>query len=428
MANVVPFRGVRYNPAIFTNLSDVTAPPYDKNSDAEFLKDKHPCNDNIARIVCDAKSDIHKRLTDMINNRTLIRDEKPALYVYEQIFSLNDGKPAHSLKGIISLAELKDYSENVIIPYEDVKTDSFGDTFNIISSTKGNIEPMVALYSDENETIARLMEKNIERTPDITFMTDENIHQKVWIMEDCDVIDKITEFFKGRQIFIASGHENYESALRYRNERHKEDGTPVGSADYDYIMTMLVSMSSSGLFSFPTHRLVRNLNHFDETMTVGFMADLFTVSKIHFTEGDYASIILDRLAQTVDEKLVALYTGADHYYLLKLKNFDVTDAALPDKTSAYRHLDVTVLNKLILENNIGIDLDGSNIEEFLSYTRDASYAIEAVRSGKEQCAFLINPTKISEIRSIAAANERMPQYSTYFKPGFVSGIVINKFV
>lgn len=427
MAKVVPFRGVRYNPAIFTNLNDVTAPPHDKNSESDFFSLSDVNEYNIARVTCDPKADIDKLLSDMLDNKILIRDETPALYIYEQIFSLNDGKPAHSLKGIICLTELCDYSENTVLPFEDVVHDTSGRASDIIASSKSDTEPIFSLYSDDNETIARLMEKNIERAPDITFNTSDNIHQNVWIVTDCDVLSKVTEFFKNRQIFIASGHDNYEAALRYRDERHKKDGTPVGSADYDYVMTMLVSMSSSGLFSFPTHRLIRNLDRFDETMTVGFLTEQFAASKIHFTEGDYASIITDRLAQTVDEKLIALYTGADHYYLLKLKNFDASDMAFPDKSPAYRHLDVTVLHKLILENNFGIASDTSDAEKFISYTKDASYAIDSVRSGKSQCAFLINPTKISEIRSIATANERMPLCSTYFKPGFVSGIVINKF-
>ena len=63
----------------------------------------------------------------------------------------------------------------------------------------------------------------------------------------------------------------------------------------------------------------------------------------------------------------------------------------------------------------------------LVYMRDAAEAVKAVQSGEFQCAFLINPTKISEIRDVASANEKMPQKSTYFWPKLVTGLVINKF-
>ena len=186
-------------------------------------------------------------------------------------------------------------------------------------------------------------------------------------------------------------------------------------------------MSNSGLFVFPTHRLVKNLEKFDETMLIGFLTEDFSASKIYFTEGDYASIITDRLANTVDEKLFALYTGGNYYYLLKLKNFDAADAAGDGMSEALRRLDVTVLHKLILERYLGIDMENMKNQKNLAYMREASDAVAAVRSGEYQCAFLINPTKISEIKEVALANEKMPQKSTYFWPKLTTGLVINKF-
>ena len=35
--------------------------------------------------------------------------------------------------------------------------------------------------------------------------------------------------------------------------------------------------------------------------------------------------------------------------------------------------------------------------------------IEAVKNGEFDCAFLINPPKVSEIKQIAEDNEKMPQ-------------------
>ncbi|MDO5479994.1 MAG: DUF1015 domain-containing protein, partial [Clostridia bacterium] len=61
------------------------------------------------------------------------------------------------------------------------------------------------------------------------------------------------------------------------------------------------------------------------------------------------------------------------------------------------------------------------------YLREATDTIEAVKNKEAQCAFLINPTKVSEIREVALENEKMPQKSTYFWPKLVTGIVINKF-
>ena len=46
-------------------------------------------------------------------------------------------------------------------------------------------------------------------------------------------------------------------------------------------------------------------------------------------------------------------------------------------------------------------------------------------SGKAQCAFILNPTRVAEIRDVAASGEKMPQKSTYFYPKLITGLVIN---
>ncbi|MEG1477436.1 MAG: hypothetical protein RSC38_06855, partial [Oscillospiraceae bacterium] len=44
-------------------------------------------------------------------------------------------------------------------------------------------------------------------------------------------------------------------------------------------------------------------------MAIGFLTDDFVASKIHFTEGDFAEIMIEKLRNTVDEKLFAFTLG-----------------------------------------------------------------------------------------------------------------------
>lgn len=437
MAKVVPFKGFRYNTEKFSNLDSVTAPPYDIVS-ADGVQELYNKDEyNIERIDngmdFDSDTDDNNRytrsgdyLSKWIKEQALIRESDDAFYIYEQIFSLNDGKPAHSLKGIISLVQLAEFSENIILPHEETISKAKDDRLKLMRATAANTSPIYSLYLDEEETIARLIEANSEGEPDISFMAAD-IKQNLWIVKDKEVLNRITKLFENKKLYIADGHHRYETALNYRRERHKADGSGIGTKDYDYIMMMLVSASNSGLFVFPTHRLVKNIDRFDETMLVGFLTEGFSAAKIYFTEGDYASIITDKLADALDDKLFALYTGGNYYYLLKLKNLAAADAAVPNKSEAYRHLDVTVLHKLILEKYLGIDEDNMKNQTNLVYMREAADAVAAVQSGEYQCAFLINPTKISEIRAVASAGEKMPQKSTYFWPKLITGLVLNKF-
>lgn len=438
MAKVIPFRGLRYNNEKFNDLNTVTAPPYDIISDAEkqelYNKDEH----NIVRVdfgmdfVDDnEKSNRYTRsgeyLQEWIKNQALIFEDKPVFYIYEQIFSLGDEEPSHSLKGIIGLVQLEEFSKGVVLPHEETLSKAKTDRLNLMNTTGANMSQVYSLYMDDEKAIAGIIESWSDRKPDITFVSDENITQNVWMITDDELNAKISKLFEDKQVFIADGHHRYETALNYRKARHAEDGTEEGTMPYDYVMMMLVSMSDGGLFVFPTHRLVRGLENFDETTLVGLLTEEFNVSKIHFTEGDYASIIMDRLSNTVDETLFGLYTGQNYYYLLNLKDTKSIDNMIQGMSDAYKHLDVTILHSLILEKYMGIDKENMMNQKNLIYTRDAAEAVKVVKDGEVDCAFLINPTKVVQIKEIAQANEKMPQKSTYFWPKLVTGIVINKF-
>ena len=62
----------------------------------------------------------------------------------------------------------------------------------------------------------------------------------------------------------------------------------------------------------------------------------------------------------------------------------------------------------------------------LTYTRSFEEAVASVQSGESQCAIFVNPTRVGEIRDIAAAGEKMPQKSTYFYPKLITGLVMNE--
>jgi uncharacterized protein (DUF1015 family) len=106
------------------------------------------------------------------------------------------------------------------------------------------------------------------------------------------------------------------------------------------------------------------------------------------------------------------------------------DSAAPDMSRFWKSLDVSVLQKLILERLLGIGekelADGKNIE----YIKDTENAIDEsiakVDGGEKQAAFFTNPVKIEQLKMVTAAGEKMPQKSTYFYPKMYTGLTINK--
>ena len=97
------------------------------------------------------------------------------------------------------------------------------------------------------------------------------------------------------------------------------------------------------------------------------------------------------------------------------------------RSPAYRGLDVTVLHTLVLERLLGIDKENMARQINLTYVKQLDEAVSSVNNGESQCAFILNPTRVTEIRDVAAAGEKMPQKSTYFYPKLITGLVMNIF-
>ena len=174
---------------------------------------------------------------------------------------------------------------------------------------------------------------------------------------------------------------------------------------------------------FPTHRIVRDLNSFDYNTVIDKCRDYFDITPyLNREKGETA------LAQAYNDgkKAFVLYSGDNNYTLMVLKNTELMKELMPTASKALRELDVSVLHTLVLERIFGIDKENMANQINLTYTREADEAISAVDGKKANCCFLLNPTRVSEIRDVALAGEKMPQKSTYFYPKLTTGLVMNK--
>jgi uncharacterized protein (DUF1015 family) len=87
-------------------------------------------------------------------------------------------------------------------------------------------------------------------------------------------------------------------------------------------------------------------------------------------------------------------------------------------------LDVVQLHKCLLEQVLEISEAAIRDQTNVSYIRDGEEALNSVRSGHANVAFLMNPVKMQQMRDIAFAGEVLPQKSTDFYPKLLSGLTI----
>lgn len=424
MAEIKPFRGMRYNTFLAGKIGELCCPPYDIISEEERLGYIAENEYNVIRLELPKEGgDVYKTAGEVLdmwrNTGVLVHEIKPAVYIYEEEFNAYNKRS--SVKGIIVRVKVEEFSKGVILPHEFTLSKAKADRFNLMKATNCNFSQIYALYMDEEHTTLKTIDRLSDRKPDQKFTDNDHVTHKLWIITDEKVIEKLVNDFADRKLYIADGHHRYETALNYRNYC-RENGISKEGDPQDYQMMYLVDMQHPGLVVFPTHRMVRDLESFDKDEVLKGCEEYFDITK--FTSvGNINSELSKQYKQ--GKKAFGFYCGKGEWYLLVLKDIEVMAKVLPDLSEASQQLDVSVLHSLILEKTMGIDKENMANQINLTYTKFFEEAIMKVDKGEFQCSFILNPTRVTEIRDVAAAGEKMPQKSTYFYPKMITGMVMN---
>ena len=424
MAEIKPFKGMRYNTFLAGKIGELCCPPYDIISEEERLGYIAENEYNVIRLELPKEGeDVYKTAGEVLdmwrNTGVLVHEIKPAVYIYEEEFNAYNKRS--SVKGIIVRVKVEEFSKGVILPHEFTLSKAKADRFNLMKATNCNFSQIYALYMDEEHTTLKTIDRLSDRKPDQKFTDSDHVTHKLWIITDEKVIEKLVNDFADRKLYIADGHHRYETALNYRNYC-RENGISKEGDPQDYQMMYLVDMQHPGLVVFPTHRMVRDLESFDKDEVLKGCEEYFDITK--FTSvGNINSELAKQYKQ--GKKAFGFYCGKGEWYLLVLKDIEVMADVLPDLSEASQQLDVSVLHSLILEKTMGIDKENMANQINLTYTKFFEEAIMKVDKGEFQCSFILNPTRVTEIRDVAAAGEKMPQKSTYFYPKMITGMVMN---
>ena len=422
MAEIRPFKALRFDTEKAGKIEELVCPPYDIISDVQRQGYLAKNENNIIRLELPKGEEPYKTagevLEKWLDSGVLKQDSEDAVYIYEEEFSING---IHAkFKGCIVRVKLEEFSKGIVLPHEETLSKAKEDRFNLMKATNCNFSQIYSLYMDSEHKIVNRLDKLSECKPEIELTDGDEVIHRLWIVTDKDEINAVCQDFADKKLYIADGHHRYETALNYRNYCH-ENG--IGDGGEDYVMMMLVDMEHDGLVVLPTHRLVRDLESFDKEKILSDCREYFEIT----SESDVNNAE-SKLKELYDEgkKAFAFYSGGNGYDLLVLKDENVIAKLLPDKSKASQGLDVTVLHTLVLEKIFGIDAENMAKQINLTYTRLFDEAVESVKTGKAQCSFILNPTRVTEIRDVAAAGEKMPQKSTYFYPKLITGLVMNK--
>ena len=348
-----------------------------------------------------------------------MRDPNPAFYVLHQEFEGDDGKPI-TRKGFVALCRLEEFEKKIVLPHEKTLAKPKEDRFKLFKATNSNFSQIFSFYSDPEKKIDRML-NGVARTKPAIDVSYDDVRNSVWTVTDNEVIQNIRAAIAEKQVLIADGHHRYETALAYRDWMRSNAAHHTGRELYNYVMMFFTNVDDEGLVIYPTHRLIHSLPLFDRGKFLESVERFFIVREYKDEEA-----IMIALASSPVPSFGLLMGGDSTVYLLSLKPTTLPTEIVRDPLPPeVRELDVTILHSLILKDLLGISMEAQEQKRNLNYVRDAQEAYQSVLKGHAQLAFVMNATKIHQVRSVARAGFTMPQKSTYFYPKLVSGLVVN---
>jgi uncharacterized protein (DUF1015 family) len=429
MADIRPFRALRYDPAK-VKLEDVLTQPYDKITpamqDAYYQRSPHnlvryelgkaaPGDSDGNNVYTRAKSFI----ADQLRADVLTRDALPYYYGYRQRFE----HPLHkgewlTRNGFIALGRIHDYDEGVVFRHEQTLSKPKADRLNLLRTARAHSGQIFMLFEDRDGELNRVLDE---------LCSDSSIEAEVLdeygvTNQLCPIVgDALKRAMAQCRLIIADGHHRYETALTYRNEQR---AAGKGEGAHDWLMMTFVSMSAPGLIILPTHRVVFGMEGWHPGEVIVRLREFFDVQPLPSRNPKAVTDALAEAGRVVDDKQgTALAMVTRDAALLLRAHPDRTARVLSDYSELQRRLDVLTLHKVVLEHSLAISEEAIREQRNVRYHRWAADAIRDVDSGAN-AAFLMNAVPMDLLRDLTFAGTLMPQKSTDFYPKLLSGLTL----
>ncbi|WP_318528327.1 DUF1015 domain-containing protein [Nonomuraea gerenzanensis] len=448
-----PFRGVRF---AVEDPAKVTSPPYDLISDAdvEVLLDSHP--NNVVRLIlpCSSRSNsspetpqaqqatapgqpadpasptaetplqpryavARDTLKEWLDSGVLVRDDVPALYVYEQ------SGPNVLQRGLIGDVGLADPGQRIILPHEDVFPGPIADRLALMSTTQANLEPIFLLYDggdggDGDGAATRLVDEVAStRHPLVAAHTEDGLTHRLWAITAPEEIAAINADLHHRQALIADGHHRYATyRVLQRQERatHHElpDYDDAALGPWDFGLALLVDSHAYPPDLKAIHRVVHGLP----------LNEAVARAKGSWQVHDYKDLAAGLAALERAAEPAFLLAGEDGSHLLTDPDpVQLARAMPPDRSERWNSLNTSVLSEFVLPVVWGMR-DNDQTVRIVHHDTDAAVRL-AIQTGGT--AVILKPLAVDDVLAIAAGGERVPRKSTSFGPKPRTGLVLRTF-
>ena len=234
MAEIKPFRALRYDTQRAGPLEKLVAPPYDVIGPEERDRYLEQSPYNVVHLTLPDSEEEAGRSFREWREEGILAAEEPGFWALSQDYVGPDGV-ARTRTGLVASLRVEPYETGSVLPHERTHRGPKEGRLRLLREVGAQLEPIFLLYEGSAPFAVPDGPAEIEVEG-----------ARLWHLAD----EGISEAFSDRRLLIADGHHRYETALAY----HQEKGTPESA----YMLVVLVSLEDPGLTIFPTHRVFRD--------------------------------------------------------------------------------------------------------------------------------------------------------------------------
>jgi len=426
MAEICPFRGVRYSQGMVKGLDKVICPPYDviapeqqriyyKMSDYNAIRLEHGIEQPGDNATDNKYSRAAVTFQQWLKEGVLQVEEQPAFYLHDHYFAYLGEKKKR--RGLIARVRLEQWGDG-IYPHEETSPRAKSDRLQLMRACQANFSPLLALHQDSGGEVGKILSETAQDEPVMELANSDEGHT-VWAVTEAKFVQRISELLVDQPLHMADGHHRYETALAYQEEKARKLACVTRKETFNYVMMSLVDFSDPGLVILSISRLVRGIAPSVLAEVENRLGELFTLEYMPLGED-----LIDRLKRGVIAGAFLGVLGLKPQFVVVLRqrqDASIADMLPGSHCQAYSNLNVALLTDTVLGGILGLAPDSGNI----AYTADIDEACQQVEQGAYQLAFLLSHPRPEMVKAVADAKDKMPRKSTYFYPKLPAGLIIN---
>ena len=430
MADVAPFRGLRYDQQMVGDLSPIVCPPFDTIPPElqRTLYERSPYN--VVRLEAgetlptDTPNDNRytraaSLLASWINTGVFLRDTSPAFYLVEHTFQ-HRGTGLSRLE-LMCRVRLEEYERRVVLPHEYTRAADKRDRLALMEACHVNLSPIMCLYRDRQGRLNQVFRSTMTSRPLVEFSDAGEQGYRLWRIDTEGDVAEIGEVMSSKSLYIADGHHRYETALAFRDRAAADrEGSDEPS---NFVMMGLISFDDPGLLVLPYDRVLRGLDSTTLKKVGERLHQFFDVEPLSTREGARLDAFLTEIdlrgkagpaMGLLDPQGVDGAEG-EVLQLLTLKNDIRLESWGPIAESEAWILEEQVLRPIL----------GDALAQCLEYIHEGEEAAKLVRTGEYQLGFFLRSFPLDLFERIMDQGQRLPPKSTFFYPKLPTGVVIN---